>query len=219
MTITFFTIFPEYFESVVRSSMLKRAQEKEQVLFECINIRDFAEDKHKMTDDRPFGGGAGMVMKIEPLDKAIQAWKKKYLSQTTWLVATSASGSKFNQKKAEKLATIANLGIICGHYEGIDQRIIDHLVDEELRIGDYVLTGGEPAAAVMADAVIRLLPGVLGNEESTLGESHEEVGKGSIPQYTRPAVYNNWPVPAVLLGGDHAAITKWRERHRSVITD
>lgn len=219
MIITFFTIFPEYFSSVLQSSILKRAQEKSLMTFECVNIRDFAEDKHKMTDDRPFGGGAGMVMKIEPIDRAVTAWKKKYEQQSKWLVATSASGKKFTQTKATELATVECLGILCGHYEGIDQRVLDHIVDEEIRIGEYVLTGGEPAAVVMADVITRLIPGVLGNDESSSGESHGSKDQGAYPQYTRPSEYHTWAVPSILLGGDHAAIQKWREEHRQVIQD
>lgn len=219
MTITFFTIFPEYFESVLQSSILKRAQEKELVAFACVNIRDFAEDKHRLTDDRPYGGGAGMVMKVEPLDKALEQWKNTYYGQNNLVLATSASGTKFTQLKATQLALIDNIALICGHYEGIDQRVLDYLIDEEIRIGDYVLTGGEPAAAVIADAVTRLVPGVLGNDESIAGESHEQPGLGNFPQYTQPREYKGWEVPEVLLGGNHADIQAWREQNRKVIQD
>lgn len=219
MTITFFTLFPEYFDSVLSTSILKRAHEKQLVVFECINIRDYAEDKHHVTDDRPYGGGAGMVLKVEPLDKAIQAWKGKHSGEQTWLIATTASGNIFTQKKAKTLCDIQNIGIICGHYEGIDQRVLDHLIDEEVRIGDYVLTGGEPAAAVMADVITRLVPGVVGNEQSIQGESHSLQGEGNYPQYSRPANYKGWQVPDVLQQGNHEEIARWRETNRKKITD
>lgn len=219
MTITIFTLFPEYFQSVLHSSILKRAQEKEIVSIECINIRDYTQDKHRVTDDRPFGGGAGMVLKVEPLDRAIQDWKARHRGKQTRVVATSASGTKFTQEKAAQFAAIDSIALICGHYEGIDQRVLDNLVDEEVRIGDYVLTGGEPAAAVIADAVIRLLPGVVGNEQSVTGESHERMGMGNFPQYTQPRDYKGWQVPEVLLTGNHADIQAWREKNRKVIKD
>lgn len=219
MTISIFTLFPDYFTSALQQSILKRASEKGAVQFEIIDIRSFTTDKHKVTDDRPFGGGAGMVMKVEPILAAIEAWKSSHPEGTKWFVATSASGRKFTQAVASEYSVIDHLGILCGHYEGIDQRVLDHLIDEEIRIGEYVLTGGEPAALVIADAVTRLRPDVLGNESSLVGESHHEVGKGNYPQYTRPAVVNNWQVPEVLQTGDHAAIEQWREAHRKSITD
>lgn len=219
MTVTIFTLFPEYFTSALQQSILKRATEKGVVSFKILDIRSFTTDKHRVTDDRPFGGGAGMVMKVEPIQSAIAYWKSVHQDGTKWLVATSAAGRKFTQAVAQKYSTIDHLGIVCGHYEGIDQRVLDHLIDEEIRIGDYVLTGGEPAALVIADAVTRLLPDVLGNESSLVGESHHEEGKGNYPQYTRPAVVNDWKVPEVLQTGDHAAIEQWRESHRKNITD
>ncbi|MDQ5950973.1 MAG: tRNA (guanine37-N1)-methyltransferase [Patescibacteria group bacterium] len=219
MTITFFTLFPEYFDSVLQTSILKRAQEHASVTFECWNIRDYATDKHKVTDDRPYGGGAGMVLKVEPLTKAILAWQEKYQGQKNYVVATAASGNVFTQQKAATLKDYANLAIVCGHYEGIDQRVLDNLVDEEIRIGDYVLTGGEPAAAVITDAIVRLIPGVVGNEQSIQGESHELEGSGNYPQYTRPAEFNGWQVPQVLQQGNHQEIRDWREANRKKIPD
>jgi tRNA (guanine37-N1)-methyltransferase len=142
-----------------------------------------------VTDDRPFGGGAGMVLKVEPLDRTLEFWKSKYTDQKNWIIATSASGNMLTQKKASLLSHFDNIAIICGHYEGIDQRVLDNLIDEEISIGEYVLTGGEPAAAVIADVVTRLIPGVVGNDQSILGESHEVTGQGNYPQYTRPSEY------------------------------
>lgn len=219
MTITIFTLFPDFFSSQIATSMLQKAQEKGLVTIDIVNIRDYTTDKHKITDDRPFGGGAGMVMKIEPIDRALEDWREKHPDGTSYVVATSASGRIFTQVKAEEYSKIDNLAIICGHYEGIDQRVLDTLIDEEVRIGDYVLTGGEPASAVILDAVTRLVPGVLGNQSSTIGESHGSLGQGGVPQYTRPADYKGMTVPEVLLQGDHSAINDWRESHRRKIED
>lgn len=201
------------------TSMLKRAQEKKLVTFEAVDIRQYTNDKHRVTDDRPYGGGAGMVLKIEPLDNALSEWKKQHAHERTWVVATSASGRKLSQTKAQQLLEVDHLAIVCGHYEGVDQRVLDYLVDEEIRVGEYILTGGEPAAAVIADVVTRLVPGVLGNEESIVGESHSEDNRGHIPQYTRPVEYKGWRVPEVLLSGNHAEITTWREKNRTRVID
>jgi tRNA (guanine37-N1)-methyltransferase len=203
--ITILTLFPDFFVTPLQSSIMKRAQEKTAVEFEVINIRDFATDKYQTTDDRPFGGGPGMVMKVEPIAAALASLPSK-----KHVVLTSAKGNVFTQQTAETYAQLENLVIICGHYEGVDERVAAHYVDEEIRIGDYVMTGGEPAALVIADAVTRLLPGVLGNAESTALESHTEPGILGYPQYTRPEEYNGWKVPDVLLSGDHKKIAEWR---------
>lgn len=220
MKITILTLFPEYFESILKSSIIAKAQEKKLVEFQIINIRDFAQDKHQITDDRPFGGGAGMVMKVEPIDLALQSLGiKKYSSKDTSqsassqrkVILTSAKGSLFTQTTAREYSDYDELVLICGHYEGVDERVAENLIDEEVRIGDYVLTGGESAAAVILDAVTRLVPGVLGNEESIVAESHDVPGELGYPVYTRPAVYNTWEVPEVLLSGDHQKIAQWRK--------
>lgn len=216
MQVTILTLFPEYFVGPIGTSIMSRAQNKGLVDFKIVNIRDFATDKHHTTDDRPFGGGAGMVMKIEPIDRALQSLnldggKGKTDSR---VVLTSAKGKAFNQAKAEEYSQLDNLVIICGHYGGVDERVVENLVDEEVRVGDFVLTGGEAAASVIFDAVVRLLPGVLGNPESLSGESHQQPGVFTYPQYTRPENYKGWGVPQVLLGGNHKEIEKWREEQR-----
>lgn len=211
MKITILTIFPEFFSTPLQTSILKRAQNQAQVEFNVLNIRDFATDKHQMTDDRPFGGGPGMVMKIEPIAKALESIKR---SANSKVVLTSAKGRLFTQPVAQEYSQLDDLIIICGHYEGVDERVAEHLIDEEIRIGDYVLTGGEAAALVVSDAVTRLVPGVLGNEGSNKNESHSEPGVMGFPQYTRPEVFNGWSVPEILLGGNHAEIEKWRASQR-----
>ncbi len=208
MTINLLTIFPEYFETPLMSSIIGKALTSGLVEINVINIRDFAQDKHRVTDDRPYGGGAGMVMKVEPIDLALRS-----LTEPGRILLTAAKGAMFNQAKALELAKLSSITIICGHYEGVDERVAQHLIDEEVRVGDYVLTGGEPAALVVLDAVIRLLPGVLGNEASLSGESHEEPGKLAAPVYTRPEEYRGWRVPEVLLGGHHQQIKSWQDDH------
>lgn len=225
MKINILTIFPEYLTSPFATSIIKRAVIANSVTINILDIRKFATDKHNLTDDRPFGGGPGMVMKIEPIDLALKSLgvQKNQLDKSqgsepstypelnSKTILTSAKGLLFNQKVATDYSTLKELTIICGHYEGVDERVAKNLVDDEVRIGDFVLTGGEAAALIISDAVIRLLPDVLGNEESNKGESHSELGKSGFPQYTRPQNYNDWEVPDVLLTGDHKKISDWRE--------
>lgn len=225
MQIHIFTLFPEYFNSVLDISILGRAQggggggeneSAKKLEFKIINIRDYAEDKHKRADDRPFGGGAGMVMKVEPIDKALKNFNFEKGRAGEKIILTSAKGELFSQEIAKNWSqNFKRLAIICGHYEGVDERVAENLIDGEVRIGNYVLTGGEPAAAVMIDAVARLLPGVLGNEESSVGESHEKPNQMGVTQYTRPEEYSGWKVPEVLLSGDHKKIEEWREKSRN----
>ncbi len=198
--------------------MLKRADAKGINEYQLINIRDFATDKHQTTDDRPFGGGPGMVMKVEPIHAALYdlGYKDKEhdpnrAARKSRVILTSAKGQAFTQEKAVELSQLDELVIICGHYEGVDERVAWHLADEELRIGDFVLTGGEPAALVMVDAISRLIEGVLGNESSTTNESHSAVGFLGHPQYTRPVEYQGWQVPEILLQGHHKLIEAWRK--------
>jgi tRNA (guanine37-N1)-methyltransferase len=214
MTIHILTIFPDFFDSALNESILKRAQKDGTVTFNVINIRDFSTDKHKITDDRPYGGGPGMVMKVEPIARALESIGAKKGTSGKKILLTSAKGSLFTQQIAAGYSELNEIIIICGHYEGVDERVAEHLIDEEVRIGDYVLTGGEPAAVVMADAVTRLLPGVLGNEDSNKNESHSEPGKLGHPQYTRPEEFQGWKVPEVLLQGHHKEIEKWREEQK-----
>lgn len=216
MTVTILTLFPDFFTGPLSESILKRAQAKGLVKIKVVNIRDYTTDKHQTTDDRPFGGGPGMVMKVEPIAAALSAVKRRaeFVSHNSKIVLTSAKGALFTQKVAQSYSQLDELVIICGHYEGVDERVAEHLVDEEVRIGDYVLTGGEAAAAVITDALTRLIPGVLGNDESNKDESHTQPGVMSYPQYTRPEEFNGWEVPPVLLTGDHEAIKQWREEQK-----
>jgi tRNA (guanine37-N1)-methyltransferase len=208
MKIDILTIFPEAFDSVLNFSMIKIAREKGKVEFNTVNIRDFADDKHKTTDDVPFGGLEGMVMKIEPLVKALESVKQQAASDKRKVVLMSAAGKKLTQKKLEEYAGLSNLVLICGRYEGVDERVLSY-VDEEISIGDYVLSGGEFAALVVIEGIIRLMPGVLGNEESSKNESFT-TGILDYPHYTRPREYDGMAVPEVLVSGDHAKIKKWR---------
>lgn len=209
MRIDVLTIFPEVILSGVDYSILKRAQEKGAVSVFVHNIRDFAEDKHKTTDEPPYGGGAGMVMKPEPIFKAAEHLKTEYWTDRSRVILLSPQGERFTQQKAEELSKCSHLVLICGHYEGVDERVREHLVTDELSIGDYVLTGGELPALVVLDSVSRLLPGVLGAEQSALEESFAE-GLLEYPQYTRPADFRGWQTPDILLSGHHAEIAKWR---------
>ncbi len=210
MTIHILTIFPEFFSSVLQTSILQRAQEKKIVSFHIINIRDFSIDTHKTTDDKPFGGGPGMVMKVDSIDRALDSLQ----IQNKKVVLTSAKGKLFTQQDAQRYSLVDDLVFICGHYEGVDERVAQYLADEEVRIGNYVLTGGEPAAMVMTDAVVRLIPGVLGNKASNKNESHSQPGFLNYPVYTRPEVYKTWKVPKVLLSGHHAKIEAWKKIHQ-----
>jgi tRNA (guanine37-N1)-methyltransferase len=193
-------------------SLLKKAQEKGLLKVSLHDIRDWAEDKHKMTDDAPYGSGCGMVMKVEPVEKALTAIKNP--EKETLVVLMTPQGETLNQEIAKELAEKEQVIIICGRYEGVDERIREHLTDREISIGDYILTGGELSALVLIDAVSRFIPGVLGNSESTLSESFSH-GFLEYPQYTRPAEYKGWKVPEVLVSGNHAEIERWR-RYKSL---
>jgi len=201
------SIFPEMFHSPLNFSLLKKAQEKELIEIDLHDIRDWAEDKHNMTDDAPYGGGCGMVMKVEPVERALAAVKRAEVQSLVLLM--TPQGETFNQKIATRLAEEKHIIIICGRYEGVDERIREHLADREISIGDYILTGGELSALVVIDAVSRLIPGVLGNDASTATESFSQ-GLLEYPQYTRPADYKGWTVPDVLVSGNHAQIERWQ---------
>ena len=202
------TIFPNMFSSVLNESILKRAQEKKKVAIHVHDLREYTEDKkHRKVDDRPFGGGPGMVLMAQPLFDAVKAIKGR---RKVHVIYTSPAGVPFTQFHAKRLTSLKNLIIICGHYEGIDERVVEQLVDEEISVGDYVLTGGEIPAMLIVDAITRLIPGVLGAEESLQNESFE----GNLlegPQYTRPANFRGINVPDVLLSGNHKTIEIWRK--------
>ena len=203
------SIFPEMFESFFGCSLLKKARDKGLIRIETHDIRDGATDRHRMTDDYPYGGGAGMVMKVEPIARVLEAIGA--VPGECLRVLLTPQGETFNQAMAGELARSGRIVLICGHYEGVDERVRQHLVDREISIGDYILTGGEAAAMVIVDAVARLIPGVLGNDESV---RHESFAMGILesPQYTRPEDFRGWKVPEVLLSGHHRQIEEWRRR-------
>ena len=203
------SIFPEMFESFFGCSLLKKARDKGLIRIETHDIRDGASDRHRMTDDYPYGGGAGMVMKVEPIARVLEAIGA--VPGECLRVLLTPQGETFNQAMAAELARSGRIALICGHYEGVDERVRQHLVDREISIGDYILTGGEAAAMVIVDAVARLIPGVLGNDESA---RHESFAMGILesPQYTRPEDFRGWKVPEVLLSGHHRQIEEWRRR-------
>lgn len=212
MTIDILTIFPNMFTGPLSESILKRAQSNGQVSIRVHDLRQWTTDSHHTTDDRPYGGGPGMVMLVEPIDKALKQLMAGNSGVKT--ILTSAAGRTFSQQKAIELSQLDHLIIIAGHYEGVDQRVEDNLIDESISIGDYVLTGGEIPAMVITDAIVRLIPGVLGDPESIVDESHSQPGYKEYPHYTRPEDYHGWKVPDVLLSGNHAAIAKWRKQHQ-----
>jgi tRNA (guanine37-N1)-methyltransferase len=202
------TIFPDIFKPVLNESILKRAQAKKKVAIHVHDLRDYTDDKHHKVDDRPFGGGPGMVLMPQPIFDAVKKIKGKRKAKVILMCPT---GKPLNQKMARSLVKNKNLLVICGHYEGIDERVRTHLVDESISIGDYVLTGGELPAMVLVDCLTRLVPGVLGKEESLSFESFE-TGTLEYPQFTRPANFRGIKIPDVLLSGNHQAIEKWRHQ-------
>ena len=216
------TIFPEVFKTYFETSIIKRAQEKKIVKINIHNLRDWTNDSHQSVDDVPFGGGVGMIFKVEPIFQAVKDLKKKQKKKKCQVILFSAKGKKLNQKKAKELAQNDRLILICPRYEGVDERVAKYIADEEISIGDYILTGGELPAMVLVDSVVRLLPGVI-KEESLLEESLAPNLEllGEYPQYTRPAVFypkkNNkkisWQVPKVLTSGNHQEIQEWKTKH------
>lgn len=208
MKIHVLSLFPEMFEGIFNSSILKKAQDKEAVSLEVTDFRSFSGNKHSQVDDYPYGGGAGMVLKPEPLFQAVEA-----ITETTKkprIILMCPQGERFTQVKAEELAREEELVFLCGHYEGYDERVREHLVTDEISIGDFILTGGELGAMTVIDSVVRLLPGVLGNKESSVQDSFS-TGLLEHPHYTRPADFRGFKVPDVLLSGNHANIDKWRK--------
>jgi tRNA (guanine37-N1)-methyltransferase len=210
MKIDVLTLFPNMFSGVFNESILKKAQEKQAVTFNIVNFRQFADNKHQTVDDYPYGGGAGMVLKPQPIFDAVAHLTKECKHQPR-IILLCPQGERYTQKKAEELAKENHLIFICGHYEGYDERIREHLVTDEISIGDYVLTGGELAAMVVIDSVVRLLPGVLGNEASPVLDSFSS-GLLEHPHYTRPADFRGLKVPDVLLSGNHRLIEEWRQK-------
>jgi tRNA (guanine37-N1)-methyltransferase len=223
MKIDIVTLFPEMCRAPLSESMIKRAQENKIVDLRIHNLRDWTTDKHHVVDDAPFGGGQGMVMKPEPIFAAVESLRDgghktsnaprptpNVESQRAKVILMSPAGRRFNQQMAQQLSRESHLIIVCGHYEGVDHRVVDYLVDLEISIGDYVLTNGAIAAVVLVDAVVRLLPGVLGHEQSAADDSFAG-GLLEWPQYTRPAEFRTWKVPDVLLSGNHAEIAAWRK--------
>lgn len=207
MRIDILTVLPEMFESPLGCSILKRAQNKGLAEFHIHNLRDYTTNKHRKVDDYPFGGEAGMVMQVEPIDRCISALKAE--RDYDEVIFTSPDGEVLSQPMANSLSLLNNIVILCGHYKGIDYRIREHLITREISIGDYVLTGGEIPAVVITDAVVRLIPGVIGDEQSALSDSFQD-NLLAPPIYTRPADYNGWRVPDILLSGHQARIDQWR---------
>ena len=211
MKIDILTLFPEICRAPLSESMMKRAQENKIVDLRIHNLRDWTTDKHHIVDDAPFGGGQGMVMKPEPIFAAVEELQKSAIkNQKSKIILMSPGGRRLDQKLATELSKESHLIVICGHYEGVDHRVIEQIVDLEISIGDYVLTNGAIAAVVLVDAVARLLPGVLGHEQSAHDDSFS-AGLLEAPQYTRPAEFRGWKIPEVLLSGNHAEIAKWRK--------
>ena len=238
MQVDVLTIFPEMFDKVLNETILKRAQDKGLVKIVVHNLRDWATDKHKITDDRPFGGGPGMVMKPEPIFSAVEQLKKSYqlsvvsykrkenkklklktkiYRSTTKTVLLTPKGRVLKQHVAKELSMLDHIILICGRYEGVDERVREFLVDDEISIGDYVLSGGEIPAMVVIDTVVRLIPGVLGNEESLGNESFNNGGL-DYPHYTQPRDFRGMKVPDVLLSGDHGKIEQWRKKQAAIGT-
>jgi len=230
MKIDILTLFPEMFKGPFEESIVKRAQDKKLIEIKIHNLRDWAKDKHKMVDDKPYGGEAGMVLRVDVVDAAISDLKSSAINHQPLIILLSPQGKKFSQQKAKDLSSLDHLILIAGHYEGFDERIRKHLIDEEISIGDYVLTGGEIPIMAVVDAVVRLIPEVLGKEESLMNETHSTSTidhkqsltrsdnriqpltiKKKHPVYTRPESFKGWSVPEVLLSGNHAEIEKWRK--------
>lgn len=207
------TIFPQIFDSYFGESIIGRARQKKLIEINTHDLRGFAQDKHKTVDDTPYGGGAGMVLKVEPIFRALEKIKNDSTveSSARRTILFSAKGKKFTQQDAQRLSEYEELVLVCGRYEGVDERVAENLIDEEISIGDYVLTGGEIPAMVLVDSVSRLEEGVLGNAQSFQDESHSQSGYLEYPQYTKPEIFNDWKVPPILLSGDHGEIAAWRQ--------
>lgn len=217
MKIHIVTAFPKFFENPLDESMMKRARQHEIVAIHVHDLRDFTTDKHRSVDDYPYGGGPGMIMKPEPFFACVEHIRTQHDLSSARVILLSPQGETFSQKKANALAQEPALIFLCGHYKGVDERVHEHLATEELSIGDYVLTGGELPALVVIDAVVRLLPGVLGDLDSAVGDSFQ-TGRLDYPHYTRPEEFRGWRVPEVLLSGHHARIAQWRREQAEART-
>ena len=207
MRIDILTVLPEMFDSPLGCSILQRAQNKGLVEFHIHNLRDYTTNKHRKVDDYPFGGEAGMVMQVEPIDRCISSLKEQRVYDE--VIFTSPDGERFDQPMANRMSLMNNIIILCGHYKGVDYRVREHLITKEISIGDYVLTGGELPAIIISDALVRLIPGAIGDEQSALSDSFQD-SLLSAPDYTRPAEYKGWRVPDILLSGHEAKIAEWR---------
>ncbi len=221
MTFDVVTIFPDFFRSILEHGLLKRAVASGRAAIRLHDLRDYTDDRHRTVDDRPFGGGPGMVFKPEPIFRAVEALRSEEQDEDVRVILLSPQGHLLTQAAAEELSHAARMVLICGRYEGVDERVVEHLATDEISIGDFVLSGGELPAAILMEATIRLLPGVLGNEESRQQDSFAAPEVGSqdgrpglldCPHYTRPAEFRNWKVPEALLSGDHEQIRQWRRR-------
>ena len=208
MRIDILTVLPEMFDSPLGCSILKRAQQKGLVEFHVHNLRDYTTNRHRKVDDYPFGGEAGMVMQVQPIDACISALKAE--RNYDEVIFTSPDGEVFNQSMANSMSMLNNIIILCGHYKGVDYRVREHLITKEISVGDYVLTGGELPAIIISDAIVRLIPGAIGDEQSALSDSFQD-NLLAPPVYTRPAEYNGWRVPDILLSGHEARIADWRQ--------
>ena len=211
LRINILTLFPGLFDGAFAHSILKRAQAKGRFLPRVIDLREFTRDRHRTADDKPYGGGSGMVMKVEPVHRAVSALRRR--GEAGRVLMLAPTGRPFDQRMAEQLARERVFTLVCGRYEGVDERVSRHVCDGEISLGDYVLSGGEPAAVVVADAVVRLVPGVLGAEDSAARDSFAD-GLLDFPHYTRPPRYRGWRVPAVLLSGHHGDVEAWRRRQQ-----
>ena len=212
------TIFPKCFTSYFSESIIKRAQKKRIIKINIHNLRDFVKDKHRTVDDRPYGGGPGMILKVEPIFKAVEQIKKKAKrkKEKVKVILLSPRGKTLNQKIVNKLAKFDRLILICGRYEGVDERVAKYIADEIISLGDYIISGGELGAMIIVEAVSRLIPGVLGKKDSLKVESFSQPGYLEYTQYTRPEEFHGWRVPKVLLSGDHRKIKEWKEKHSKV---
>lgn len=211
MRIDILTLFPQMFDGLLSCGVVGRALEGKLVEVELHDIRVYAHDRHHIVDDYPYGGGPGMVLKPEPIFEAVEAVKEEVGSLPVHTVLLSPQGRLFDQRTAWQLAGYGGVILICGHYEGVDERVAEHLVDDEISIGDYLLSGGEVAAMVIVDCIVRLLPGAVGSEASLLEDSHTD-GLLEYPQYTRPTAFRDWAVPPVLLSGNHSQVARWRRQ-------